>query len=202
MKYPKFFEKVETITFKDSLSEFLGTFDDGIITYTYLDVVMSAGHSCPTVAGAYLTCLKGIQYLHQDEFPNRGNIKVQFKNNLTEGVTGVISNVITQITGATLESGFKGIGGNFIRHSLMEFNADIKGDIRFSRVDNNKYIDIIYTPFVHPDPEQNELFQKSLSGEASPEEKKRFGILWQERVEKILIEFKDDPRLIEFIEPE
>ena len=51
MTYPAFFETTASITLKDPLSEALGAFDEGLITYTYLDVVKTAGHSCPTVAG-------------------------------------------------------------------------------------------------------------------------------------------------------
>ena len=38
----------------DALAAFLGACDDGLITYRYIDAVRLAGHSCPTVAGAYL----------------------------------------------------------------------------------------------------------------------------------------------------
>ena len=55
-----------------SLASFLGAFEDGIIEYSYLDVVKSAGHSCPTVLGAYLMTLKGLEALYKDEIPKRG----------------------------------------------------------------------------------------------------------------------------------
>ncbi|RLD52004.1 MAG: hypothetical protein DRI94_04445, partial [Bacteroidetes bacterium] len=63
MKYPEFFKQVKTIKLKDELSEFLGTFDNGIIEYTYPEIVKAAGHSCPTVAGAYMMCAKALEKL-------------------------------------------------------------------------------------------------------------------------------------------
>jgi len=51
--YPAFFDEVETITLHDPLAEFLGSASDGRIKYAYVDTVKLAGHSCPTVAGAY-----------------------------------------------------------------------------------------------------------------------------------------------------
>ena len=199
MKYPEYFKQVKTIKLKDELSEFLGTFDNGIIEYTYSEIVKAAGHSCPTVAGAYMMCAKAIEKLYPDSFPVRGQIKVEFKNPVDEGVTGVISNVISQITGATKETGFKGIAGQFIRHSLMDFNVDIEGLIRFTRIDTGKSVEVIYNPFIPPKPEMQGLMQKSISGQASDAEKDAFGKLWQARVEEILIYNFDNPEVVIFI---
>ena len=49
MIYPQFFNKIPTIKLQDDLASFLGAFEDGIIEFSYLDIVKSAGHSCPTV---------------------------------------------------------------------------------------------------------------------------------------------------------
>jgi len=199
MKYPDFFNHVKKITVKDKLSDFLGTFDKGIIEYSYTEIVKSAGHSCPTVAGAYLMCAKALEKLYPDTLPVRGQIKIEFKNPITEGVTGVISNVITHITGATKDSGFHGIAGNFVRHSLLEFNAKIDGQIRFTRTDTGTSVELIYNPIVPPKPEMQELMQKSISGTASENERKLFGNLWQKRVEELLINNFDNPEVVIFI---
>lgn len=199
MKYPVFFDKVKTIKLKDNLSDFLGTFETGIIEYSYTEIVKAAGHSCPTVAGAYLCCAKALEKLYKNEIPVRGKIKVEFKNPVTEGVTGVISNVISQITGATKETGFKGIAGKFVRHSLMFFEADIKGEIRFTRIDTGASVELIYNPVIAPKPEMHELMQKSVTGQASEFEKKEFGKLWQERVEEILIRNFNNPEIVIFL---
>ena len=199
MKYPDFFNKVKTIELKDDLSNFLGTFENGIIEYNYTEIVKAAGHSCPTVAGAYMMCVKALEKLYPNNFPVRGQIKVEFKNSIDEGVTGVISNVISHITGATKDTGFKGIGGKFIRHSLLEFDADIKGEIRFTRIDSNESVEVTYNPIVPPKPEMQGLMQKSFSGQASETEKAEFGKVWQARVEEILIHNFDNPEVVIFV---
>ncbi len=186
MNYPTFFNNIPSITLQDPLSNFLGTFENGIVEFNYLDVVKSAGHSCPTVAGAYISTLKGLEALYADEKPTRGTIAVSLKNDMKEGVTGVISNVITQITGATEDSGFKGLNGKFARNNLMHFNADIKGDVEFKRLDTDKTVTVSYDPSsVLGNPKMQELMGKLMQGVANPEEKKEFGELWQKRVEAI-----------------
>ncbi len=52
MIYPEFFRKIETIKLQDGLSDLLGTFENGLIEFSYLDIVKASGHSCPTIAGA------------------------------------------------------------------------------------------------------------------------------------------------------
>jgi formylmethanofuran dehydrogenase subunit E len=186
MSYPKFFDTIETIKVKDPLSQVLGAFDDGEYEFSYLDVVKSAGHSCPTVAGAYLMTLVALKALYPNESAIRGDVKVEFKESLEEGVAGVIGNVTSQITGATDKSGFKGLNGKFARHSLMHFNSDIKSSAKFTRISNAQSVEIIYDPSsVMPNPNMMPLMQKLLSGKASGEETKEFAVFWQERVEKI-----------------
>lgn len=186
MNYPKFFDKTETITLQDQLAGFLGSCENGIVEFNYIDIVKSAGHSCPTVAGAYLMAQEGIKALYGDEMPQRGNIFVSFKEDSNEGVAGVIANVITQITGATETMGFKGIGGNFQRHGLMKFNDDISSSIKLQRLDTGKSVEVVYNPSSVPgNPMQQELMQKIMQQIATPEEKISFGNLWQQRVENI-----------------
>lgn len=197
MNYPAFFEKVPTIKMYDPLCDFLGSLEGGIIDYTYLDIVKFAGHSCPTVAGAYLMALKGFKALYGDDIPQRGGIRVEMRESITEGVTGVVANVFSFLTGATENSGFKGIGGNFDRRNLLFFNKNIQGIVRFVRLDTKKGVMLDYDPsFVPGSAKQQALMQKIMMKMASAEEKKEFGMLWQQRVEKILCDFRDDPRLV------
>ena len=51
--------------------------DTGEIEFSYVDIVKSAGHSCGTVAGAYLIALEGLKALYGEELPQRGEIKVE-----------------------------------------------------------------------------------------------------------------------------
>ncbi|MBT4179263.1 MAG: hypothetical protein HOH31_05595 [Campylobacteraceae bacterium] len=186
MIYPEFFNNIETIKLQDKLANFLGTFQNGEVEFSYLDIVKSAGHSCPTVTGAYLMTLEGLKALYPNEIPQRGDIFVEFKEDSNEGVAGVIANVITQITGATETFGFKGIGSNFSRNGLMEFNANISSSVKFTRQDNGNSIEVNYNPNCIPgNPLQQELMQKIMQGIATDEEKISFGKLWQQRVENI-----------------
>ncbi len=186
MKYPKFFDQVESIQLQDPIADILGAFENGEYEITYLEVVKAAGHSCPTVAGAYLIADAALKALYPNERAVRGNLKVEFSESLEEGVAGVIGNVISHITGATDKSGFKGLGGKFARHSLMHFDSNISSSARFTRINTQKSVDVFYNPNSVPaDPNMMPLMQKTMQGAASKEEMKRFGVLWQERVERI-----------------
>ena len=71
MTYPQFFNNIPTIKLQDDLASLLGAFEDGLIEYSYLDSVKSAGHSCPTVLGAYLMTLEGLKALYENEIPSK-----------------------------------------------------------------------------------------------------------------------------------
>lgn len=198
MSYPKFFDSVESIKVVDPLANILGAFEGGKYEFTYLEVVKAAGHSCPTVAGAYLITLEALKALYLAEVPVRGNIKVEFSESLEDGVAGVISNVVSQITGATDKSGFKGLGGKFARHSLMNFDANINSSARFTRADNKKSVDVYYDPSsIGGNPKMQSLMQKMMGGMATPAEMKEFGELWQDRVKRI---FENSSSVIKVIE--
>ena len=187
MTYPQFFDKIPTIILKDDLASFLGAFEDGIIEFSYLDLVKSAGHSCPTVLGAYLITSEGLKALYEDEIPKRGEIIVEFKEKQNDGVAGVIGNVIMNITGATTTNGFKGINGKFDRNYLMKFEQDINGaNVRFTRVDTQKSVDVFYNPNeIKAHEDMSFLMQKCIQENGTSEEKKEFSKLWQKRVEDI-----------------
>ena len=161
MSYPKFYDAVETIKVVDPLSNALGAFEAGEYEFNYQDVVKSAGHSCPTVAGAYIITQAALNALYPNERAVRGNIKVEFEEAMEDGVAGVIANVVSQITGATETSGFKGLQGKFARHSLMTFNSNIDASGRFTRVDSGKSVDVTYNPSsIMPNPAMQPLMQK------------------------------------------
>jgi formylmethanofuran dehydrogenase subunit E len=192
MNYPNFFKNIPTIKLQDPLSAFLGTFEYGLVEFSYLDIVKSAGHSCPTVMGAYLSTLKALEALYIEELPQRGNIAIQLKEDSKEGVTGVIASVITQITGATELTGFKGMNGNFVRDNLMTFNANITTPITFKRLDTGKTVQITYNPSsIKGDPKQQELMGKIMQQKATDDEKKEFAKLWQKRVKDISLAVDD-----------
>jgi hypothetical protein len=140
---------------------------------------------------------KGLKKLYGDTLPVRGEIKVQMGGRLGEGVVGVVSNVASFITGATTVGGFHGLSSRFDRRNLLEYEADIDGDMRLIRVDTGDCVTMGYDHSCVPfDPEMQRLMTIVLSGSAGADDAKTFGQLWQERVRKILIDFRDDERLV------
>lgn len=197
MNHPAFFDEAPVITVHDGLAEFLGACSDGLITYRYVDAVRLAGHSCPTVAGAYLLTRRALALLYPDQTPERGAVQVRFSAALDEGVTGVIGSVVSLITGAAGLGGFKGIGRDFRRQNLMYFACAVEGELRFERLDNGTSVSLsMQMNRVAADPRTGALLKKILGGVAEPAEYSEFATLWQDRVRRILIVHADDPELI------
>ena len=69
--FPAFFAQAPTQRVRDPLAQFLGAATDGVLEYHYADAVRLAGHSCPTVAGAYLLTRRGLRALYGDDLPDR-----------------------------------------------------------------------------------------------------------------------------------
>lgn len=190
MNYPAFYDAVEAITLHDPLSEALGAFEAGMVEWRYVDVVKCAGHSCPTIAGAYLMVREGLKALYKDEIPERGAIKVSFRMPENEGTTGVVANVFSLVTGATSTWGFKGIGSQFNRTGLMAFEHVFPAHVKMQRIDTQACVELTYDPSsIPPAQEMQPLFSKLLTQSLTQEEKKLFAQLWQERVRKILENF-------------
>jgi hypothetical protein len=197
MNHPAFFDQAPTITVHDGLAEFLGACSDGLITYRYVDAVKLAGHSCPTVAGAYLMTRRALQLLYPEQTPERGGVQVRFSAPVDEGVAGVIGSVVSLVTGAAGLGGFKGIGRNFRRQNLMYFGCAIEGEVRFDRTDNGASVQLaMQMNRAEADPRTSELLRTVLAGLATPEDTREFATLWQERVKRILLDHADDPELI------
>lgn len=197
MSYPDFFDKAPRITMRDPLAEFLGAAGNGVMEYSYVDAVKLAGHSCPTVASAYLMARSALVALHPDALPERGAIRVELPDQRQDGVTGVIANVLSLLTGATGDSGFKGIGGQFDRRRLLAFGAPVAGQIRFTRLDTQESATAsARLDRVSGDSRLRELMPRCLSGTATADEARLFQTLWQERVRKLLVDHADDPDVI------
>lgn len=197
MEFPEFFAAAPRVAVRDPLARFLGAAADGVIEYQYADVVKLAGHSCPTVASAYLMTRSALQALYPDALPVRGEIRVELRDDRTAGVTGVIANVASFLTGATHDTGFKGIGGHFDRRNLLFFGVGIPGQIRFTRVDSGAAVTVsAQLDRVPSDPRVALLLPKCLKGVASTEETAAFQRLWQGRVRTLLLDCADDPEVI------
>ncbi len=189
MQTPDFFDRAPVFRLYDPLGDFLGAFEEGIVEIRYLDCVKLAGHSCPTVAGAFLLAHQGLQHLYgPDSLPERSKIRVEMREEKSAGVTGVLGTVIAFVCGAGDEGGFAGIGGAFSRRGLLHYGvSEIAGDLRLSRLDTGATVSLrLDTSVVGGSPEMMPLMQKALRGEALPEERRKFQELWQGRVEAML----------------
>lgn len=195
MEYQNFFDEIEAITLHDELAEFLGVNDTGIMEISYIDIVKTAGHSCGTVAGAYLTALLGLKALFGEELPKRGEIKVELKRVATEENAGVVGCVLSNITGATTDYGFGGIPtGKFCRRELLFYRADIETDVRFTRLDTGESVGVNYHPQKVVNPMK--ILMSAIGKDATEEDKATFPVRFQEMVHTL---FKEKETVIEII---
>ncbi len=203
MDFPDFFSQAPTVTVRDPLAVFLGASASGIITYCYADAVKLAGHSCPTVAGAYLMICNGLARLYGDALPERGGIEVHMRDPRDEGTTGVVASIATLLTGAAPETGFGGVGANrhFARRDLLQFDAPIHGSMALRRRDTGLGVVLdLNTSRVPPDPAMRTLLPKVAARSADMEEQALFAALWQGRVARMLLDHADDPELVRITE--
>lgn len=198
MHYPEFFDAAPVITLRDPLAEFLGAMQDGIMEYRYADVVTLAGHSCPTVASTFLMLRSGLRALYPDALPERGAIAVEFHGESDQGVTGVMANVASFVTGATQQTGFKGLGGRFDRRGLLDFGEDIGAEMRLTRTDTGHSVEVsARLDSVPMDPRVRELLPRCLMDGGDQDALREFQTLWQDRVRRLLLEHTDDPAVVQ-----
>ena len=201
MKLPEFFALAPRLTVRDGLADLLGAAEDGLFEYGYEDAVKLAGHSCPTVASAYMLTVRALRALYPDDaVPERGGVRIEFAKPLDEGVTGVIAGVVTLLTGAAQEGGFKGIGGRHVRRDLQHFACELPLQLRFTRLDTGASVDaeadLSGVP-AHPD--MIPLLQRCIADAADATERRRFAELWQQRVRAILVDHADDARMFRIV---
>ncbi len=197
MTYPAFYDTAPRITLRDPLADFLGAADDGLMEYRYLDAVHLAGHSCPTVAGAWLMACAALRALYPEQTPIRGGVTVRMPAAQDEGVTGVMAQVFTLLTGAAAENGFHGIGGHFVRQGLLTYADGASDAIVFGRRDNASSVAVrLDLRTVPPDTRLRQLLTEAMDPSASSEQRKAFADVWQERVRKLLIDHADDPQVL------
>jgi hypothetical protein len=200
MYLPDFYDQVPPLVLFDPLAAMLGAAHQGLLEYRYADAVKLAGHSCPTVAGAWLMARCALGRLYPDGHPLRGGIRVELREAQAAGTTGVVGNVMGLITGAAGEGGFKGIGGRLGRAGLLYYGVVLPGEVRFTRLDTSQSVTLDYHPQrVPPDAELPGLMSLVMAGEADAEMRQRFASLWQKRVRRILLEHADDPALVEVV---
>ncbi len=197
MAFPDFFDSVPGIVLRDPLADLLAAADGGVIEYRYADAVRLAGHSCPTVAGAYLMARCMLKHLYGDELPERGALAVEFRAQEEDGVAGVMASVFTLLTGAAGKGGFKGLAGRYGRRNLLHFGvADVRGEVRMVRLDTRTAVTAsLDLSLVPADPAIGAVLGAALEA-GDPAARSEFGHLWQRRVERLLREFADHPGLV------
>ena len=200
MAFPAFYAQVPCISLHDPLAELLGAAADGRIVYSYADAVRLAGHSCPTVAGAYLLAVRMLRRLCGNALPERGGLRVDFRAAQGDGVTGVIASVFGLLTGAAGDGGFKGLAGRYGRRSLLAFAVtDVPGDVRLTRLGDGASVSASLDLSCLPgDPELSRLLGSVLAGNAEAAERMAFAERWQARVQRLLLDFFDDPQVVRF----
>lgn len=200
--FPSFASAAPLIRVVDPLAAFLGAAAEGVIEYRYEDAVRLAGHGCPTVASSFLMTRLALRKLYGNALPVRGEIRVDLAGAPDAGVTGVQAAIASLVTGATTNTGFRGLGGRFNRRNTLFFHQALPpGGLRFVRLDTGQ--DVVVSADlsrVPGDPRLAELLPKCLDGAADATEQSLFRDLWQDRVRRLLIDHADDPAVFHLAE--
>jgi hypothetical protein len=197
MSFPAFFAEIRPITVFDPLAAALGAAEGGRIDYRYEDAVRLAGHSCPTVAGAWLMAKHGLAALYPEGLPQRGGLRVELREAQGAGTTGVVGAVLGLVTGAAGEGGFAGLAGRFGRRDLLAYGVAMPAAVKLARLDTGAAVLLDYDPqAVPPAAAMQALMPKVTSGQADAGERAEFARLWQDRVRQILLLHADDPALV------
>lgn len=196
MRTPDFFDAVPAIVVHDPLAQALGAAEDGVLAYRYLDAVKLAGHSCPTVAGAWLMTRAALARLYPGALPRRGEIRVELRQPQAQGVAGVVAAVAGLVTGAAGEGGFKGLAGRFGRQGLLRFDVPMAGEIRFTRLDSGESVALAHRPSAATrPPELPRLMEQAFAPQADAQARRAFADAWQGWVRRLLLEHADDAAL-------
>jgi hypothetical protein len=198
MTFPDFYELAPVIPTRDPFAEMLGAAQGGVLEYSYVDAVRLAGHSCPTVAGAFLMGRAALAALYPEGPAERGAVAVHMPAPEHEGTTGVMAQVLTLLTGAAADNGFHGIQGHFRRKGLLSFAEQREGDaIMFKRLDTGAGVAVeLDVSLVPGDPAQGGRLMAILHDRADAAQRGAFADAWQMRVRRLLLEFADDPRVV------
>lgn len=197
MSAPPFFAQVPTIVVHDALAQTLGATQDGMLEYHYVDAVKLAGHSCPTVAGAWLMTRAALARLYPGQTPRRGEVRVELREPQDAGVVGVVASVATLVTGAAGVGGFKGLAGRHARRDLLIFGVPMRGEMRFTRLDNGYSVEVSHHLEAVPRPEAlTAQMRIALAPQADSTQREAFARTWQDWVRTILIDHANDPELI------
>ncbi|MBV0901224.1 hypothetical protein [Haloarcula salina] len=185
------YETVEPIRIRDPVAEALTVLGPGEpFGISYADVVKAAGHSCPTAAGAFRLTQLALAELYPDECPVRGDIEVTAGGPKSDATYGVMSRVVSYVTGAAEEDGFGGLAGGYgdRRHHLHFDRADeADPTFTFERTDTDDAVRVTYhvgnVPGAGP---ASQYLDALIEGTATDEERTAFAAAWHGRVRAVL----------------
>lgn len=151
-----------------------------------------AGHSCPTASGAFRIAQFGLDALYPESYPVRSEIDVGAAGPRDDAAYGVMSRIISFVTGATEDDGFSGLAGGYGgRRDLLHFDAfdpdTPDPTFRFRRTDTYETVAVTYHVGDVPDggPAIGNL-QDILDGGASDQHREAFADAWHRRVQVVL----------------
>jgi len=184
---------VDPIEIRDPVAAALGVLEPGdpfVVTYT--DAVKEAGHSCPTAAGAYRITQLGLDALYADGSPVRSEVEVRAAGPRDDATYGVMSRIVSYITGAAEDDGFGGLAGGYGgRRDLLHFDAfdpdTADPTFRLRRTDTDETVQVTYHVGEVPDggPAIGTL-RAILDGTARDRQREAFADAWHRRVQAVL----------------
>jgi formylmethanofuran dehydrogenase subunit E len=187
------YQGVEPIRIRDPVAEALTVLKPGEpFVISYADVVKVAGHSCPTAAGAFRIAQLGLAelYPNSDEYPVRGDIDLTAGGPKSDATYGVMSRIVSYITGAAEEDGFDGLAGGYgNRRDHLHFDVTDAADptFTFERTDTDDAVQVTYhvrdLPSAGP---ATQNLKKLIDGTATDEERTVFAEAWHGRVRRVL----------------
>ncbi|MFB6165711.1 MAG: hypothetical protein ABEJ31_11185 [Haloarculaceae archaeon] len=182
---------VDPIRIRDPVAEALAVLDPGDpLVIDYRDVVTAAGHSCPTAAGAYRVAQVGLDALYPDELPVRGDVAVLAGGPKTDATYGVMTRLVSFVTGAAGADGFGGLAGGYGgRRDLLAYGDFGGADpaFAFRRTDTDEAVEVTYRVGSVPEggPATGAL-PKLIDGTATDDERAAFRADWHGRVQAVL----------------
>jgi hypothetical protein len=182
---------VEPIRIRDPVAEALAVLEPGDpFVVSYRDVVKTAGHSCPTAAGAFRITQVGLDALYPDSLAVRSDIEVRAGGPKDDASYGVAANLVAAITGAAESDGFGGLAGGYGgRDETLSFGTfgDEGVQFAFRRTDTDETVVVTYRvadiPKLGP---EGRFLPKLVDGSATDEERDAFATAWHSRVQTVL----------------
>ena len=101
-------------------------------------------------------------------------------------VAGVIASVVSLVTGAANAGGLKGFAGRHGRKDLLAFGVPMRGDIRFTRLDDGRSVEFTRQGFAVPrSAELTQLLRAAVAPEATEAARRAFAQRWSGWVEQM-----------------